>query len=134
MAVGVPSAANEALISIEYDETALLWATMYDNHVVAWIVDEAEPQSFEPAPRVIGQLPTAAPDTAPVQSPQWALVLTSGTVYVPDQVRLPLAQFFDWLASNGGARRQLRGVFSQNFLVATWNDWAAKNPGAVWRG
>jgi hypothetical protein len=130
----VPSMANEAVISVNYDPTGLVWADMFDNHVVAWIVDEVEPQSFEPAPRILGSLPPAPPDTAPVLSPQWGLVLSQGMVYVPDQVRLPVHQFFDWLATNNGARRKLRGLFSQQFLGTTWIDWAAANPGSVWGG
>jgi hypothetical protein len=28
----------------------------------------------------------------------------------------------------------VRGVFTQQFLVTTWIDWAAANPGSVWSG
>jgi hypothetical protein len=43
---------GEILVSVEYDETGLSWARLYDNRLLAWHVS----------------LPTAAPNTSPVAS------------------------------------------------------------------
>jgi hypothetical protein len=52
----------------------------------------------EPAPVIIGALPTPAPDTGPVSAPQGgALAAWRGS----------FAEFLDWLATNNGASRRL---------------------------
>ena len=95
-------AATGVLISIEYDATGLEWARIYDNPILAWIIDDAlEPNS--PLPMVIGQLPLRAPDTTPVISPRWATLENARAVLVPDLWRDNLSDFLTWLATNAGA-------------------------------
>src|SRR5215203_3066159 len=89
----VPAAQNQLLIILKYDATGMEWVDLFDNVLVGWVVDDSgsqssgpAPQSFEPAPRAIGSLPPLAPDTAPVISPQWAVMMPE-VVFVPNLYR-----------------------------------------------
>jgi len=109
------------LIAIEYDASGLQWARLYDNRVNGWRVDDAG--LIEPAPVIIGALPTPAPDTAPVSSPQWgALAAWRGS----------FADFLDWLATNNGASRRLESRLGISAAAAnTFLDWSRRNPDRV---
>jgi len=123
------------LISVNYDPTGLAWADMFDNVVLGWAVDDA---TAVPLPVIIGSLPPAAPATDPVVSPQWANLWEdatgSGNVLIPDIWRGNLMGLFDWLATNNGATRKVRGNFVKDALATAWGQWAAQHPDLVWDG
>lgn len=107
------------------------WCNMFDNEVVAWLIDTDGASA--PQPQIIGALPPAV-DTAPILSPQWAR-LRGSAILVPDLWRGDdFADFFDWLASNNGANRQLKGNFLDAGPLNAFNDWANDNPTMVWPG
>lgn len=130
--LAVPPMDATTLITCEYNPrewdgvaTGLAWAILHDNPVMAWIVDatSAEP----PKPVILGSLPPAPPETAPVVSPAWAS-FTKGELYVPDTWRGELVEFFDYVASNNGVQRPVYANFADDGLATEWNNWAARNP------
>lgn len=128
----IPIAATnqDIIISIEYAPDNS-WCDMWDNEVVAWLIDTA---GGDPQPQVIGTLPPVKMGTDPICSPQWAR-LRGSAIIVPNLWRGDdLADFFDWLASNNGANRQLRGNFLDAGPLNAFNDWANDNPTMVWPG
>jgi len=131
MAFVVPSAQNQLLITLNYDPTGLEWVDLFDNALVGWVIDEAEPQTFEPQPRAIGSLAPKAPDTSPVISPHWALAMP-GVVFVPDLYRGDIPEFFTWLSTNGDADRRIggQGLVYPN-LQNAYQSWARLNPDLV---
>jgi hypothetical protein len=120
--------AETLLLSLNYDPSGLAWVELYDNPILGWVIDETG--AVEPLPAIIGALPPAAPDTAPILSPQWAHLAGPG-LYVPDMWRGALDDFFAWLAGNNGATRQLRGFFVDGKLANAWRGWAAGHPDQV---
>jgi hypothetical protein len=64
------------LLSVEYSPDGVSWARVYDNQVTGLVCDETDPK--EPQPMIIGSLPTPAPDTSPIVSPQWGVLATRG--------------------------------------------------------
>jgi hypothetical protein len=105
------SAASDGIIiiSIEYDPTGLAWARLYDSYAVGWLIDETTLVPTKPAPPdvtgahapfplIIGSLPSVAPDTTPIVSPQWAK-LVGQMVFIPDLWRGALPDFFTQLAT-----------------------------------
>jgi hypothetical protein len=107
MPTAVPS--SDVLISVEYDPTGLEWCRLYDNRLISWIVDETGLSL--PRPVVIGTLPGETANTSPTISPQWAVCEGERAVFVPDLWRGSIADFFTWLATNGGASRKLEKRF-----------------------
>jgi hypothetical protein len=129
----VPAAQNQLLLTLNYDATGLEWVDLFDNALIGWAVDEAEPPTFEPAPRAIGSLAPQAPDTAPVISPHWALAMPNvDIVFVPDLYRGTLSEFLTWLATNGDADRKVggQGLVYPN-LQNGYQSWARLNPDLV---
>lgn len=129
----VPAAQNQLLITASYDPTGLAWVDLFDNALVAWVVDEHEPQRFEPIPRAIRSLSPAAPDTSPVMSPPWALAMTN-VVFVPNIYRGDMLDFFTWMATNGGATRKVggQGLVYINLRNA-YESWSRVNPDLVFK-
>ena len=143
MAFVVPAAQNQLLISLNYDATGLEWVDLFDNALIGWAVDENEPQTFEPAPRAIGSLAPMAPQGGmrsvgartgaqqqSIQSPQWAIVMQGGIVFVPDQYRGNVTEFFHWLAGDS------RKVGGQGLVYPgmknAYDSWARLNTDKVW--
>jgi hypothetical protein len=122
--------ADTLLLSMNYDPTGLAFVDLFDNPIIGWVIDETG--AVEPLPAIIGALPPAAPDTAPIVSPQWAHL--QAAVFVPDVWRGTLDEFFAWLATNNGATRLVRGNFVDGKLSNTWRAWAAAHPAQVWDG
>jgi hypothetical protein len=123
--------AEEIIITCDYDQTGLLYIDMWDNHTLAWAIDTT---GADPAmPVIVGKMPRSPPDTAPVVSPAWIETIADQAI-VPDQWRGTLTALFDWLATNNGATRQLRGNFSYVGPMNAWNAWAQDNPDKVWPG
>ena len=79
---------------------------MFDNSLIGWLVDD-DMQTDPPFPIAIGSLPPEAADTAPVLSPQWALVENDAVVLVPDKFRGTVDRPTTWLATNNGATRKI---------------------------
>ena len=132
MPLVVPSTRDEVLIVANYDPTGLEWVDLFDNHLLAWIIDETE--TTEPKPSAIGSLPPAAPDTSPILSPQWAVGVLA-TVYVPDVWRGSFSEFLTWLATNNDAERQVGGKgLRLPELQNQYRTWSNANPRLVWAG
>jgi hypothetical protein len=112
----VPSQPGELLLSMYYPEVDQV--LIFDNHVLGWVVDSAEPQGAEPIPRIIGALPPAA------EGPQWASVMANGTVFVPDLYRGSATDFFSWLAALGDGYRLNGDGLTVGFLATAWRGWA----------
>ena len=105
------------------------WCDLFDNRCLGWVVDESS--TAEPKPVTVGSLPPAAPDTAPVLSPQWVEV-HGGHTFVPDQFRGGPFELFDWLATNNGAARQIGGAgLRDGGLTNEFNRWADQHPDLV---
>lgn len=124
------AAVGTVIISMEYDPpTGANWVRMWDNPVIGWSVD---PGVTEPEPIIIGSLPSKPPhSTDPVFSPQWAAYLAEADVIVPDVWRGNLTAFFDFLATNNGAQRQLEGNFVRDEINGVWVQWRSNNPALV---
>src|SRR5277367_4613040 len=122
------SASGELVITVTYDATGLASATIRDYPVLGWIVDETS--ASLPVPVITGTLPEP-PDTAPVVSPPWCLLDGAG-INFPDGGRIGhLADFFTWLATNGGAQRKLAATFVSRHLVKMWVSWSRSKPELV---
>ena len=76
----IPDTSGALLFSVEYDATGLATATVYDNPLLGWAVDDTATQ---PTPVIIGILPLMPPSTAPIISPQWAKYYEN-YIFVPD--------------------------------------------------
>lgn len=123
----IPAASDALIISIEYDPAGQ-WCDMWDNQVIGWETGGTSPQ-----PIVIGTLPPPAGASDPIKSPQWVSIVGAFAV-VPNLWRGELADFFDWLSTNNGAQRQLRGSFVSADALNTFANWAQDNPTMVWPG
>lgn len=121
---------RDMIISIEYAPDNS-WCNMWDNEVVAWLIDTEG--GGEPLPQVIGTLPPEKTGTDPILSPQWAR-LRGTAIIVPNLWRGEVADFFDWLSTNNGASRQLKGNFLDATPLNAFADWANDNPTMVWPG
>jgi len=118
---------------LNYDATGLEWVDLFDNALVGWVVDETEPQGFAPQPRAIGNLAPKAPDTGSTLSPHWALAMPGApVVFVPDQYRGDIPEFFTWLATNGNIKRKVggQGLVYPN-LQNGYQSWARLNASLV---
>jgi hypothetical protein len=127
----VVSTADDIIVACNYDPTGLVWCDMFDNHALAWAIDTTG--ASQPEPVVVGSLPPAPPDTSPVVSPTWVATVANGAI-VADKWRGQLYDLFDWLASNNGATRKLRGNFGYVHTMNEWAYWAKDNPTKVWAG
>ena len=123
----VPASAGDRVISIRYDPTGLAWAHLTEHPVVSWNIDETG--SVRPVPTIIANLPPPAPDTAPVESPQWAELMPNNMVFVPGGWYGNLSDFFGWVATNGGGSRRITADFTAPRTVNTWRAWADANRG-----
>jgi hypothetical protein len=120
------------VVSIEYPADGLAWARLYDNAVHGWLIDDVTGLIKQPS--IIGSLPTAAPDTSPILSPQWVEYIAP-TIFVPDLWRGSFAEWLTWLATNNGAKRPLEGRFRiATDLYNGWQAWAQANPSLVHAG
>lgn len=126
-------ATGDIVISFEYEpESGVLWADMWDNHVLGWVSDLTTGIPAQPV--VIGGLPDfPAIDTAPVVTPEWASVRGIEAI-APNQWRGPLYDLFTFLATNNGAQRKLRGNFADATVSNTWDRWAGDHADLVWNG
>jgi hypothetical protein len=114
---------RSVIVSMNYDPTGLAWVALFDNSALGWSVDDLDPS--HPVPVMIGSLPPAAPDTAPVLSPQWA-VYQAGYIVVPDVIRMLPSDFFEWLRSNNGAVRQVQSQMKYYDLVNAFGQWSGQ--------
>jgi hypothetical protein len=121
----VAAAQSGWCISVSYDATGLANASLYDNRILGWVVDDAG--VIASVPVILGTMPPAAPATAPVLSPQWAQAGAAG-VGVPNAWRGSLTDFFTWLATNHGAARKLQAFFLNADLARAFAAWRTSNP------
>jgi hypothetical protein len=119
------SVANDYVLSMEYDETGLEWVRIYDNICLGWAADDAGAVPVQPV--IIGSLPTAAPDTAPILSPQWGHV-SAGGVMIPDVWRGSGGEFLDWLSGNNGASRKIEARLTLQSFAGVFESWKFRNP------
>jgi hypothetical protein len=130
----VAASDNDLAIAVSYDSTGLLWADMTDHNVVGWVCDDTG-QASSALPCIVGPIPATPPLTLPVVSPRWAVILGNGQEVVTELGwRGPLPALFDWIATNNGAQRLLRGQFSYSTNQVAWSQWASANPQLVWSG
>jgi hypothetical protein len=112
---------RDLIVSMNYDPTGEAWVELFDNQPLGWAVDDVD--IAHPLPVVVGSLPPVAADTAPILSPQWAQY-SGGYIVVPDVVRLPPAEFFNWLKSNNGANREVRSSMKSTDLNQAYRQWS----------
>jgi hypothetical protein len=126
-------AQGHSVISLEYDESGLVWADMWDNEVLSWVIDQSG--AVQPQPVILGGMQAAVRATDPVASPQWVAVGDgNGNVIIPNLWRGDLNGLFTYLATNNGATRKLRGNFMRPRIDNQWRLWSNQNPGLVWDG
>jgi hypothetical protein len=104
----VPPSPDEGIITLNYDGSGLGWVDLWDNAIIAWVID-ANDVSVGPSPRILGTFPPAPPDTSPVLTPSWAAITRAGNVFVADTWRGTFYDFLTWLATNNGAQRKVIG-------------------------
>jgi hypothetical protein len=159
--VAIPAVGEIIILNVEYASDGLSWARVWDNHCLGWLVDTAAvdqppeasigdmitdplaggsgppPQvtgAHRPFPLILGSLAAAAPETAPVISPQWAK-FADPIIFVPDIARLTLGDFLTWLATNNGARRPIGSMLGLSRpLFNGYADWAAQHPDLTFTG
>ena len=124
----IPDTSDALLFSVEYDATGLALATIYDNPLLGWAVDDTTPAN--PMPVIVGILPTPAPATGPILSPQWAKYY-EGFIFVPNLWRGAITDFFTWLATNNGATRKLSGRLVTRDGLNAWQAWSQQFPQLV---
>jgi hypothetical protein len=128
--VPMPSRPGDWVIICVYGEDAANQVRLYDEPVIAWLVDDAT--GLE-TPVIPGTLPDAIGDP---ESPQFAYVVPvqgiSGSdfsVIAPDAWRGALMQFFTWMNTIKTTPRQLAGTFASPQMDQQFKQWAAANPG-----
>jgi hypothetical protein len=128
--VVMPSRPGDWVIVCVYGEDAANQVRLFDEPVIAWLVDDAT--GLE-TPVIPGTLPDAISDP---ESPQFAYVASvqsvSGpdfAVIAPDAWRGTLKQFFSWMNTIKTPRRQLAGTFASPQMDQQFKQWAAANPG-----
>lgn len=132
----VPAASGTQLITCVYNdrataegvETGLAWAILHDNAILAWVIDESGAKPA--APVILGTMVTSGPDTGDVKSPPWAQ-RSAGQVYIPDMARGSTNEFFNFIAYNNGAHRQIYAEFADGNLATEFNQWSSANPGMM---
>ena len=75
-------------------------------------------------------MPTPAPPTAPILSPQWAKYFQD-TLFIPDMWRGTRFDFFTLLATNNGASRKVVSRLVSREALYYWDSWQQKNPSLV---
>jgi hypothetical protein len=124
----VTASPSSICVTCVYDTTGLKWVMLYDNPVLAWIVDES---GFAPAkPVIIGTMPPPPAPTTPVHSPVWA-VRQGWEFFVPDIARGSPLEFFSFMSSNNGAMRKIYANFSERSLIADFKAWSESHPSLV---
>jgi hypothetical protein len=78
-------------------------------------------------PTIVAGLPSRAPDTAPIDSPQWAELMPNNKVLVPGGWAGNLSDFFGWVATDGGASRLITAEFITPRAANAWRAWASVN-------
>jgi hypothetical protein len=124
----VPPSPDEGIITLNYDGSGLGWVDLWDNAIIAWVID-ANDVSVGPSPRILGTFPPAPPDTSPVLTPSWVAITRAGNVFVPDTWRGTFYDFLTWLATNNGAQRKVIGNGLRRSRVAeSYRTWATNHP------
>lgn len=121
----IANAGRDLIVSFNYDPSGKAWVECFDNAPLGWAVDDVD--LSHPEPVVVGSLPPASADTAPIMSPVWAQ-FTGGYLVVPDIVRLLPGDFFTWLATNNGASRQVRSSMKSADLNQAFRQWTGGAP------
>jgi len=124
----VPPVTGSLLVSCVYDATGLAYCMMFDNAVLAWVIDVGG--GVAPQPVILGSMAPAPPQTAPVISPAWVVREggPSGLFFVPDIARGTPQQMFTALATNNGAARKLYANFADPALVEAFKQWGSAHP------
>jgi hypothetical protein len=87
-----------------------------------------------PIPIILGSLAVKAPDTSPVQSPQWGKY-DDPVVFMPDLGRMLLPDFLTWLATNNGAQRRIGSAAALSKpLIDGLQQWGVLNPDLAFKG
>jgi hypothetical protein len=116
---------EDSLISVNYDGTGKAWADVFENTIFGWGIDPAD--LGHPIPIILGSLPPVAPDTMPTFSPQWLWRRAKNNVLIAADIwRGNGAQFFEYLAKNGGAQRKLRNFAPS--LQRDYDEFKRQNP------
>src|SRR4051812_26289343 len=124
----VPPSPDEGIITLNYDGSGLAWVDLWDNAIIAWVID-ANDVSVAPSPRILGTFPPAPPDTSPVLTPSWAAITRAGNVFIPDTWRGTFYDFLTWLATNNGAQRKVIGNgLARSRVAETYRTWATNHP------
>jgi hypothetical protein len=113
------------LISCVYDPTGLANVMLFDNSVLAWLVDETGVLPVVPV--ILGTLAPTAPATAPIFSPQWA-ARNGHEFMIPDIARGSPGDLFTFLSTNNGANRPIYANFTDVGLINDFNTWARAHP------
>lgn len=95
------------LMRFVYDATGMQYVQLNFTTLVAWYFDAANPTTPGVVPIGIGNMNPAAPNTAPIISPQWAVMYPARGIIFTDNESWA-GEFYDflvWLASNNGASR-----------------------------
>lgn len=115
------------LISCVYDPTNGLDSVMlFDNIVLAWLVDETGALPVQPV--ILGTLAAPAPPTTPIYSPPWAARSGNAEFMIPDIARGSPGDLFTFLATNNGAHRPIYANFTDGGLINDFNTWARAHP------
>ena len=116
---------EDSLISVNYDATGLAWADVWENTIFGWGIDIAD--TGHPVPLILGSLPPVAPDTSPVLSPQWLWRRAKNNIIIAADIwRGNAAQFFVYLATNGGVQRKVRNFAPS--LTRDFDEFRRQNP------
>ena len=121
----IPNTGRDLIVSFNYDPTGKAWVDCFDNAPLGWAVDDTTLSGAEPI--VVGSLPPAAADTAPIELSQWAQY-TGGYLVVPDKVRMTPAEFFTWLGTKNGAQREVRGHMKSADMNQAFHQWGGGAP------
>lgn len=128
--VPMPSRPTDWVIVCVYGEDAANQVRLFDEPVIAWLIDDAT--GLE-TPVIPGTMPAAVGDP---ESPQFAFVApvqaVTGpdfAVIAPDSWRGTLKQFFTFMNTIKTPRRQLAGTFASPQMDQQFKQWAAANPG-----
>ena len=114
------------LLVMSYPGDGLTQVVVKSWPLLGWTMDEMNPINSKPI--TIGDpLSTAPPATGAIKSPAWAYCISEEAVFLPDDWRGSLGEFFMFLATNNGAYRTIKADLTHARLLNYWQTWAREN-------
>lgn len=140
----IPPTAGEIVLTFLYGADSVV--DMYDNHVLGWYFNDTSSTDDPSAPWPCIVSPLQPPGTMTykppgsgggeggsggmdILSPVWVAIFREKAVAAHGVWTGSPVSVFDFIATNNGAQRKLRGNFVFPLVVTAWAQWKSRNPG-----